>query len=229
MWHPTPELRARWLRQYGKDRFTFEEAKEAQTFPEWWEFPQSKTKRWKWLGEAFPPRVAEYLFNRFLSGTGYVLLDLFAGIGGWGLGATWSGRFSKVVMVEVNPEKCLYLRRNFSKLGIEYEVLCTDVRKVGPMKVDVITASPPCEDLTVLKYFNYNPTDCGTVPLTIYTLEYVGRVNPALALYENVYRKLLVDILRKYGWAAVRFDMSGVIPQRRVRLLGYRTSGLEPN
>jgi site-specific DNA-cytosine methylase len=225
MWHPTPELRARWLRQYGRDRFTFEEAREAQTFPEWWEFPEPKTKRWKWLGEAFPPRVAEHLFNRFLRGSGYVLLDLFAGIGGWGLGATWSGRFSRVVMVEIDPEKCLYLRRNFSKLGIEYEVLCTDVRRVGPVEADVVTASPPCEDLTVLKYFNYNPTNYGTVPLTIYTVEYVSRVNPVIALYENVYRKPLAEVLRRCGWVVERFDMSRIIPQRRVRLIAYRIRG----
>ena len=223
MWHPTPELRARWLRQYGRDRFSFEEAREAQTFPEWWEFPESKTKKWKWLGEAFPPRVAQYLFDRFLRGSGYVLLDLFAGIGGWGLGATWSGRVSKVIMVEVDPEKCRYLRRNFSKLGVEYEVLCTDVRKVGPMEVDVVTASPPCEDLTVLKYFNYNPTDRGTVPLTLYTLEYVERLAPELSLYENVYRRPLAELLRRYGWVVERFDMSRVIPQRRVRLVAYHT------
>jgi site-specific DNA-cytosine methylase len=225
MWHPTPELRSRWLREYGKDRFSFEEAREAQTFPEWWEFPESKTKRWKWLGEAFPPKVADHLLSRFVLGSGHVLLDLFAGIGGWGLGAAMSGKFSKIVMVEWDREKCDYLRRNFSRLGIEYEVLCTDVRKVGPIKVDVVTASPPCEDLTVLKHFNYNPTNHGTVPLTLYTLEYVDRVNPTLALYENVYRKPLTELLRTHGWVVERFDMSKLIPQRRVRLIAYRTRG----
>jgi site-specific DNA-cytosine methylase len=221
MWHPNPELRSRWIREYGKDRFSFEEAREAQTFPEWWEFPESKTKRWKWLGEAFPPKVADHLLSRFLSGSGYVLLDLFAGIGGWGLGAAMSGRFSKVVMVEWDREKCDYLRRNFSRLGIEYEVLCDDVRNLVPIKADVVTASPPCEDLTVLKHFRYNKTNYGTIPLTIHTVEYVRDVNPVIAFYENVYRKLLADLLRRSGWVVERYDMSVIIPQKRVRLVAF--------
>jgi len=230
MWHPTPELRERWLRQYGRDRFAFEEALYAQSFPQWWSFPESKTKRWKWLAEAFPPKVAEHLFNTYLSGGGYSLLDLFAGIGGWGLGAVQSGKFSKVIMVEVDREKCRYLNDNFSRLSISYEVLCMDVRSLDVIKSDVVTASPPCEDLTILKFFSYNRTDKGTVPLTYTTLSYVGVVKPLIAFYENVYRKVLADILRRYGWAVKRFDMSKIIPQKRVRLLGVKlkNSGVNP-
>jgi site-specific DNA-cytosine methylase len=222
MWHPTPELRARWLKQYGKDRFSFEEALYAQTFPSWWIFPEAKTKKWKWLGEAFPPKVAEHLFNNHVTGKDLVLLDLFAGIGGWGLGATWSGRFRKVVMVENDREKCRYLDINFSKLDVDYEIICSDVREIDIIKADVITSSPPCEDLTVLKFFNYNPTDVGTVSLTLFTISYVDKSRPVIAFYENVYRKILRDILTSYGWSVSRFDMSKIIPQKRIRLLGTK-------
>lgn len=226
MWHPTPTLRQRWLREYGKDRFSFEEALVAQSFPKSWIFPDHITKRWKWLGEAFPPKVAEYLFRQYAHGENLVLLDLFAGIGGWGLGAYYCKRFKRIIMVEIDKEKCKYLRLNFERLGIDFEVICGDVRKVDYStlgRVDVVSASPPCEDLTILKCFNYNPTRKGTVPLTLFTLELVDELRPRVAFYENVYRKLLARLLSKHGWRVMRFDMSKIIPQKRVRLIGVRS------
>jgi len=222
MWHPVPELRARWLRQYGKDRFSFEEALYAQTFPDNWLFPEAKTTKWKWLGEAFPPKVAEYLFSRFVEGNNLTLLDLFAGIGGWGLGAIWSGKFRKIVMVEIDREKCRYLKLNLSRLNVDFEVICDDVRNVDAIRADVITASPPCEDLTVLKFFSKNETNVGTIPLTLHTIKYVEEARPKIAFYENVYRRQLAELLRRHGWHVEKFDMSRIIPQKRVRLLARR-------
>jgi len=224
MWHPVPELRERWKRKYGKESFSFEEARELQTFPKSWIFPPQKSKRWKWLGEAFPPKVAEYLFRTYLEGSGYTLLDLFAGIGGWSLGAIWSGKFKKIVMVEIDKEKCLYLKLNFKRFNTDVEVWCGDAREFEYGYFDVVVGSPPCEDLTVLRHFCKNPTNKGTIPLTIFMLELVDRLKPKIAFYENVYRKPLVEILRRYGWRAIRFHMSKLIPQRRVRLLGVKTN-----
>ena len=229
MWHPPPELRRRWLRQYGKDRFSFEEAREAQSFPRDWVFPPEKSVRWKWLAEAFPPRVATYLLSRYVSGKDLVLLDLFAGIGGWGLGAVWSGRFAKIIMVEKDVRKCAYLRLNFRRLGVDFEVVCEDVRAVDFSSVgaDVITASPPCEDLTKLRFFSKsrNTVSKGTIPLTLLTVRIAEQLRPKIALYENVYRKPLKSILTSYGWDVMRFDMSRIIPQKRVRLIGVRKCG----
>jgi len=221
MWHPTPELRARWLRQYGKDRFTFEEAREAQTFPEWWLFPKQKTTKWKWLGEAFPPKVAEYLFKKYVHIRDAVLLDLFAGIGGWSLGAIWSKRIRKIIMIELDRAKCKYLDMNFSRLNIEYEVICSDVRNVNytVIDADIITASPPCEDLSMLRYFIRNNVDRGTISLTSFTIALVKELKPKIAFYENVYRKQLRKLLNENGWYTMRFDMSKIIPQKRVRLI----------
>jgi len=226
MWHPVPEIRERWLRKYGRDRFTFEEALHAQSFPEWWEFPKAKSRKWKWLAEAFPPKVAEHLFSRYVTGSGLTLLDLFAGIGGWSLGAVWSGKFRKLVMIEKDRMKCDYLTRNFSKLGVDFSVICEDVRNIdfSNIDVDVIVSSPPCEDLSMLRMFSKGIIDKykakGTVPLTIYTLELVSRIKPKVGFYENVYRRKLRELLKRYGWTVFRFDMSSIIPQKRVRLIG---------
>jgi len=220
MWHPTPELKERWIKKYGKDRFTFEEAIEAQSFPKTWIFPPTKTKKWKWLAEAFPPKVSEYLFNKYISKNKLTLLDLFAGIGGWSLGAVWSKKFKKIIMVEIDKEKCRYLESNFSNLDIDFEIINADVREIDTIKADVIVASPPCEDLSVLRHFSKNKINRGTIPLTVYTMEYVNKTKPIVAFYENVYRKPLIEILKKYGWITCRFDMSKIIPQKRVRIIG---------
>jgi len=228
MWHPVPEIRARWLKQYGKERFTFEEALAAQTFPEFWAFPPQKSVKWKWLAEAFPPKVAEYFFEKHVSNGEFVLLDLFAGIGGWSLGAVRSGKVSRIIMVENDKEKCLYLEKNFSRFGIPYKVICDDVRNVdfSSIRADIITASPPCEDVSVLRHFRENNTQRGTIPLTMFTASVVNTINPKIAFYENVYRKPLAEIMKKHGWFSVRFDMSKLIPQKRVRLIAWRYKAL---
>jgi hypothetical protein len=33
------------------------------------------------------------------------------------------------------------------------------------------------------------------------------------------------ELLRKHGWHVVRFDMSRIIPQKRVRLIAYKRFG----
>jgi len=205
-------------------RFTFEEARKAQTFPESWVFPEQKTLKWKWLAEAFPPKVAQYLFNKYVKDTDLVLLDLFAGIGGWGLGAVWSGKFTKVIMVEWDVLKCKYLSMNFTRLGVDFEVICKDVRQVdfSSIEADVIASSPPCEDLTMLRFFSKNEINKGTIPLTLLTLKIVDEVKPRTAFYENVYRKHLKELLEKHGWNVMRFDMSKIIPQKRIRLIAIK-------
>jgi len=231
MWHPIPEIRERWLRQYGRDRFTFEEAREAQTFPKDWIFPGQKTVKWKWLAEALPPKVSQYLFERYVEGDNLTLLDLFAGIGGWSLGALWSGRVSKVVMVEIDRKKCWYLKKNFRRLGVEFEVVNDDVRNVdfSQFDFDVVTASPPCEDFSMLRAFSkkIGVEEKGTKSLTLFTLRLVESYKPKLAFYENVYARVLRDVLEAWDWSVERFDMSKIISQKRVRLIGVRRGGGE--
>jgi len=131
---------------------------------------------------------------------------------------------SRIIMVEMDREKCKYLRLNFSKLGVDFQVICSDARKVdySGLNADVVSVSPPCEDLTVLKYFNYNPTNRGTIPLTLFAIRFVDALRPKVALYENVYRVALKQILEEHGWKAIRFNMSRLIPQKRVRLIAVK-------
>ena len=226
--NPIPELRERWFKKYGKGYFTFKEALYAQSFPSHWRFPPLERKRWKWLAEAFPPKVSEYLFRRYVHDNNNVLLDLFAGIGGWSLGAIWAQKVSKIIMVEVDGEKCLYLKENFSTFNVKVEVICDDVRNVDYEslgRIDVVTASPPCEDLTYLRnIMQISKKKKGTIPLTKFTINLVEKINPKTAFYENIYRKILAEYLSRHGWHVMRFDMSKIIPQKRIRLIAVRST-----
>ena len=115
-WHPGY--------RFGKKRpkvGKFDVALYAQTFPPFWRFPSEESERWKWLAEAMPPLYARYLFMRF--GIGGKLLDLFAGVGGWGIGFVLSGLCEYIEMVEVDKRKCRYLELNFKLLKRETEAV----------------------------------------------------------------------------------------------------------
>jgi hypothetical protein len=56
----------------------------------------------------------------------------------------------------------------------------------------------------------------------LHTILYVEEAKPRMAFYENVYRKPLAELLRRHGWHVERFDMSRLVPQRRVRLIARK-------
>ena len=204
----------------------------SQTFPSFWILPQSKTRAFKWVGEAFPPLYARYLLLKFkASGK---LLDLFAGIGGWSLGAILTGNIRYVEMVEIDKEKCKYLEINFKQLKRftenhvepwDYNVVCMDAREYEPSeKFDIITGSPPCEDFSRLRALSrmYGVELKGTLPLTSRYIEIVVKTGPKLALYENVYALKIKEFLEKHGFRVEKHNMFEIIPQRRIRLIAYK-------
>jgi len=217
------------LKRWIKD---FRVAVYAQTFPPFWRWPPNVTDKWKWLGEAFPPLYARYLLLK-LNARGK-LLDCFAGVGGWSLGAILTGNFTYVELVEADPAKCRYLEINFKLLkkyleyhtdGWDFNVVCCDIRRYEPTeKFDVVVGSPPCEDVSRLRALSHMLYDeiKGTMPLTHAYTELVERIRPKIAIYENVWSLKLVEALKKLGWQVEKHDMSIVIPQRRVRLIAFK-------
>jgi len=205
----------------------------AQTFPPFWVLPSCKTKSFKWIGEAIPPLYARYLLLKF-NARGR-LLDLFAGIGGWSLGAVLTGNIRYIELVEIDKEKCNFLNRNFMYLKKvtenhidpwDFNVICKDVMEYDPSdKFDVVAGSPPCEDYSVLRALSglYGVELKGTLPLTRRYIEIVGKLRPQLAIYENVYSLKIKEVLSKHGFVAERHNMFSVIPQRRVRLIAWRS------
>ena len=204
----------------------------AQTFPQFWVLPATKTKAFKYVGEAFPPLYARYLLLKFnASGK---MLDMFAGIGGWSLGAILTGSIRYVEMVEIDREKCKYLELNFKQLKKfteghvepwDYNVVCLDVREYEPTeKFDVVVGSPPCEDFSKLRALSkmFGVEIKGTLPLTSRYIELVDKIKPKIALYENVYALKIKELLEKHGYKVEKHNMFNIIPQRRVRLIAYK-------
>ena len=205
----------------------------AQTFPPFWILPSGKTDSFKWVGEAFPPLYARYLFMKHNAPEGK-LLDLFAGIGGWSLGYVLADLARYIEMVEADRMKCNYLKLNFKRLKKfteghtdvwDFNVVCKDIRKYEPEdKFDVVVGSPPCEDYSRLRALSraYGKEIAGSLPLTKEYIKIVDKIRPKLALYENVYAKPLAMVLETFGYTVRNENMFPVIPQHRQRLIAFK-------
>ena len=204
-----------------------------QTFPPFLLLRLSKSELIDYLADAVPP-FGIYSIFREEKVKGKTLLDLFAGIGGWSIGAFlyFFPQSMYVEAVEVNKGKVRVLNMIFKELkkyneGFEYNIVNEDVRKYEPsQRFDIVTGSPPCEDYTPLNAFRGFKVYAGTDELTREYLRVVNAVRPSYAFYENVYAEPLVQLLRKEGFEIRKVDFSQYIPQHRERLIGVRSVSL---
>jgi site-specific DNA-cytosine methylase len=204
-----------------------------QTFPPFLLYRLSKSDLIDYLADAVPPFVVYHIFkdNRI---RGKTMLDLFAGIGGWSIGAFlyFFPQPIYVEAVEIDMGKVRVLEMVFKELkkynqDFEYNVIKTDVRKYEPsQKFDIVSGSPPCEDYTPLNAFRGFKTYAGTDQLTQEYLRVVNSVKPTYAFYENVYAEPLVNLLKKEGFETKKIDFSQYIPQHRERLIALRKPSL---
>jgi len=204
----------------------------AQGFPLDFPLPQARSIWSKWLAEAMPPPVARALLSALPIGS-FVLLDVYSGIGGWVLGAFWTGKLRKAYAIEIDKRKCVILRAMAEKYGIELETICADALGLdlrSLSRADIVVGSPPCEDISLAsemqKHFGkYRPK--GTFRLTRRFFEIVDAVGPRYWLLENVYAKSYAEFLRELR-GDIRFlrrvDFSRWVPQYRYRLIASNYS-----
>jgi site-specific DNA-cytosine methylase len=204
-----------------------------QTFPPFLLYRLSKNDLIDYLADAIPPFAVYHLLKENQV-KGKSMLDLFAGIGGWSIGAFlyFYPDPLYVEAVEIDARKVKVLNMIFKELkkygdGFEYNILNIDIRKYEPSeKFDIVTGSPPCEDYTPLNAFRNFRLYAGTDELTQEYLRVVNSVRPIYAFYENVYAEPLVDLLKKGGFETKKIDFGQYIPQHRERLIGIRKPNL---
>jgi len=207
-----------------------------QTFPPFLLSRLPKTHLIDYLADAVPPFAVYHLFKENQV-KGKTVLDLFAGIGGWSIGAFLYSFPSPIYVeaVELNERKVKVLDMIFRELkkyneDFEYNILNIDIRKYDPVEgFDVVTGSPPCEDYTPLNAFRNFRVYAGTHELTQEYLRVVNSVRPVYAFYENVYAEPLVESLREAGFETKKIDFSQYIPQRRRRLVALRLNHTTPS
>ena len=204
-----------------------------QTFPPFLLYRLSKKDLIDYLADAVPPFAVYHLFKENQV-KGKTILDLFAGIGGWSIGAFlyFFPQPLYIEAVEIDAGKARVLNMIFKELKryneeFEYNIINIDIRKYEPSKkFDIVTGSPPCEDYTPLNAFRNFRLYAGTDELTQEYLRIVNSVKPAYAFYENVYVEPLVSALKKEGFETKKIDFSKYIPQHRERLVALKKPGL---
>jgi len=204
-----------------------------QTFPPFLLYRLSKNDLIDYLADAIPPFAVYHLF-RENQAKGRSMLDLFAGIGGWSIGAFlyFFPQPIYVEAVEIDLGKTRVLNMIFKELKkyneeFEYNIVNIDVRKYEPSKkFDIIVGSPPCEDYSPLNAFRNFRLYAMSEELTREYIRIVNAVKPTYAFYENVYAEPLANLLKKEGFETKKIDFNQYIPQHRERLIGIRKPGL---
>jgi len=119
---------------------------------------------------------------------GPTAIDIFGGCGGTITGFKMAG-FRPITMIEINPLSAKVAKMNHPKT----KVIVTDVRNVNPDqirpidgKIDVITASPPCQGFSTMTTKRKNKTTDPRNNLIIEILKFATALNPRTILIENV-------------------------------------------
>tara|TARA_R110002020_G_scaffold78727_3_gene197796 strand:+ start:461 stop:1207 length:747 start_codon:yes stop_codon:yes gene_type:complete len=110
--------------------------------------------------------------------------ELFAGIGGIGLGLERTGGFEVVWQVENNDYATKVLEKNWPDVT-RHDDVCTFPLEKGEWDVDLITAGFPCQDISVAKQRGEG-LDGKRSGLFYEVVRIVDRLRPAAVLLENV-------------------------------------------
>ena len=204
-WHPG-NTAPRHLRR----KLTWEEALYAQTFPPTYKWPPQKTKKWKLLGNAFPPKMARVIAD-MIPLKGGTFIDLFCGVGGWIEG--FKHKFECVLAVDVDPLAARYCKLNHP----EVPVVCADILHFHRWpKADIVVGSPPCQQFSVLRFLHWDNYKGKKVDLSLIKrfYEVVAEVKPKFWFMENVRG------VRKWIKDAQVVNMADFgVPQKRVRAI----------
>jgi site-specific DNA-cytosine methylase len=114
-------------------------------------------------------------------------------------------------------------------VGVDVEAVRRDLSKPYVRSADVVVGSPPCHEFSSATVSRVRRVDDGLRLVRNY-LESVAEVRPQLALMEEATTtsespKLLSDMLTRYGYSYVFFDLRdfGAIQYRRRRLVAWKT------
>lgn len=148
--------------------------------------------------------------------------SLFDGIGGWQLAAVRAG-IKPIWSSEIDEFCCSITRRHFPNT-----IQLGDINLIdSPPHVDIITASSPCQDLSIAgKRSGINAQRSG---LFFKAVELVRRVNPQFFIWENVpgvftsnkgldFRAVLEEILQEPVPLPKYWSYAGLVDGRRCQV-----------
>lgn len=125
-----------------------------------------------------------------------IAVDLFAGAGGFSLGALYA-RLNVVAAVECDPSACKTYRRNLIEIaGARTKLFDENILQLDPVKMmrivglvpgqcDILLGGPPCQGFSAHRLNNAGVNDPRNSLLIRY-FEYVKVLRPKIFLVENV-------------------------------------------
>lgn len=111
----------------------------------------------------------------------YTVGELFAGIGGIGLGFKQSG-YDVIWANEIDPKACVTYSKNFTHTMINKNM--EDVDPSALPKVDVLTGGFPCQSFSIAGYRKGFKDDRGNLFFDI--IRFIKVIKPRVVLLENV-------------------------------------------
>lgn len=108
------------------------------------------------------------------------MLDLFSGIGGFSLAASWTGAIETIAFCEIEPYCQKVLRKNFPGIPIHPDI--KQLRREGVGTVDIVCGGPPCQPASCAGKRRGVEDDRWLWPETI---RIVQEVHPRWCVFEN--------------------------------------------
>ena len=208
----------------GKE-FSLRKYAEVQNFPKDYKFMGTQNEIKRQIGEAVSPKMGEYIIKKYITGKSYI--ELFAGCGGFSVGAhklkkecKWCNDFNKYSGYS--------FKLNFPKT----EVFVGDVQDIDEKKIhkevgeiDFIMGGPPCQGFSSagqrlgLKEDSRNQ-------LYLEFVRFVNEFKPKQFIMENVkeienYKKEITEDFGKIGYDVKIEKVNGLdigMKQKRIRV-----------
>jgi len=223
-YYPTVLNVCTFLNNYGTE-FSLRDYARVQNFPEDYKFVGTSQEIKRQIGEAVSPKMGEYIIKKYITGKSYI--ELFAGCGGFSLGAERLGKECKWCN-DFNKYSGYTFKLNFPKTEVFVgDILDIDEKKILKEigEVDFIMGGPPCQGFSSAGHRLGFKEDSRN-QLYLEFLRFVNKFKPKQFIMENVkeienFKEEIIKDFNKIGYEVQLEKVNGLdigMNQKRIRV-----------